>query len=375
MFSKNLENLELVLIYVNHFCHICKARIFEILTVCFIFYIQCIKFVTEQFYAMLYIQKKHESIMNTTVKYGAFVALLILVIPYLAFADQGSSQPSSNLQLQLASVTCVDTHATSYLSDVVNVINNSTITSTITTTDIPKLNADFTALQSDATGNNTAQFKIDSKQYSSDQRTASLDAIVAIRAMHNKTINSELRSDNAQLQSAQKSCLFAVNQQRAQIKIQKFDRDVTHAWNLSGRLSEHGANTTNLNQTIGNAYNQIQAFQSSVDNAQNKTQLRSALNSFCLYNGCKTGDNFHFAANAVIQASQAKLNLLAGQNSTASFQALVGQARTDLTNAQTALTQVGGNQYQGTQSSTVWGDIKAAGEIIHQLQHIVNHKH
>lgn len=313
--------------------------------------------------------------MNQTVKYGAFVALLILVMPYLAFADQGSIQPSSNLQLQLASVTCLDTHATAYLGDVVNVINNSTITSTIPTMDIPKINADFAALQLDTTGNNPAQFKIDSKQYSSDQRTANLDAISAIRAVHSKTVNSELRSDNAQLQSAQKSCLFSVNQQRAQMKIQKFDQAITHTQNLSGRLSKHGANTAGLNQTIDNAYNQIQAFQSAVDGAQNKTQLQTALNSFCLYNGCKTGDNFHFAANTAIQADQAKLNLLAGQNSTASFQALVGQAQTDLTNAQTALTQVGANQYQGTQSNTVWSDIKAAGEIIHQLQQTVNHKH
>ncbi|MGB9124595.1 MAG: hypothetical protein WA833_08490 [Nitrosotalea sp.] len=313
--------------------------------------------------------------MNSTVKYGAFVALLILAMPYLAFADQGSIQPSSNLQLQLASMTCLDTHSTAYLGDVVNVINNSTITSTVTTTDIPKINADFAALQSDATSNNAAQFKIDSQQYNSDQRTASLDAIFTIRTVHSKTVNSELRSDNAQLQSAQKSCLFAVNQQRAQMKVQKFNQDIANAQNLSGRLSKHGANTAGLNQTIDNAYNQIQAFQSAVNDAQNKTQLRSALNSFCLYNGCKSGDNFHFAANAVIQADQTKLNLLAGQNSTASFQALVGQAQTDLTNAQTALGQVGTSQYQGTQSNAVWSDIKTAGEIIHQLQQIVNHKH
>ncbi len=106
-----------------------------------------------------------------------------------------------------------------------------------------------------------------------------------------------------------------------------------------------------------------------------KHRLQTALNSFCLYNGCKTGDNFHFAANTAIQADQAKLNLLAGKNSASSFQSLVGQAQVDITNAQTALNQVGSNQYQGTQSSAIWSDIKAAGEVIHQLQEIINHKH
>lgn len=60
---------------------------------------------------------------------------------------------------------------------------------------------------------------------------------------------------------------------------------------------------------------------------------------------------------------------------TSSFQALIGQAQTDITNAQTALSQVGANPYQGMQSSTVWNDIKAAADIIHQLQQMVNHKH
>jgi len=323
---------------------------------------------------MLYILKKYQSTMNPTVKYSAFIASLILVMPYVAFADQGSASQSLNLQLPLASVTCIDTHATSYLNDVVNVIQNSTITSSLTNTDIPTLNADFAALQADANANNTSQFKTDAQKYNSDQRTASLDIIHAIRTVHSKTVNSALKSDNAQLQLAQKSCLFEVKQQKAQNNIQKFDRAITHAQNLANRLTRHGANTEGLNQTINTADTQIQAFQTAVNNAQNSTQLQSVLDSFCLYNGCKTANNFHFAANTAIQADQAKLNLLAGKNNSSTFQALVGQAQTDIGNAQAVLSQVGSNKYQGTQSSDVWNDIKAAVDVIHQLQQIVNNK-
>ena len=311
--------------------------------------------------------------MNSTVKYGAFIASLILVMPYVAFADQGTR--SQILPIQLATVTCSDTHATAYLDDVVNAINNSTITSSITTTDMAKMNADFAALQADANANNTAQFKIDTQKFNADQRVSNLDAISAIRTVHSKTVNTVLKSDNSQLQATEKSCLFAAKQQKAQVKVQSFNKAISHAQDLSGKLSKHGENTVSLNQTINNANSQIQAFQNAVNNAQNSTQLQAALNSFCLYNGCKTNNNFHFAANAAIQADQAKLNLLSGKNSTSSFQALVSQAQSDIANAQTALTQVGGNQYQGTQSSTVWNDIKAAADVIHQLQQIVNHKH
>jgi hypothetical protein len=343
------------------------------LIVSFISYMLEVNFVTEQSYVMLYKQKKYRTVMNPTVKYSAFIASLILVMPYVAFADQGTQ--SQTMQVQLASVTCTDNYDTAYLNDVVNAINNPTITSTITTTDIPKLNADFAELQADATTNNAAQFKTDSQKFTSDQRTASLDAVTAIKAAHSTTVNSTLKSETSQLQSAEKSCLFAAKQQKAQVKIQTYTKAITNAQNLSNDLTKHGANTGALNQTIVNTNSQIQAFQTAVNNAQNSTQLQVALNSFCLYNGCKTVNNFHFAANTAIQADQAKLNLLSGKNSTTSFQALVAQAQSDITNAQNALTQVGANQYQGTQSNTVWNNIKAAADVIHQLQQIVNHKH
>jgi hypothetical protein len=209
----------------------------------------------------------------------------------------------------------------------------------ITATDITKLNADFAALQADATANNAAQFKTDSQKFTSDQRTANLDAVTAITTTHSTTVNAALKSEASQLQSTEKSCLFAAKQQKAQVKVHSYTKAITNAQNLSDRLTKHGANTGALNQTIANANSQIQAFQTAVNNAQNSTQLQAALNSFCLYNGYKTDNNFHFAANVGIQADQEKLNLLSGKNSTSSFQALVSQAQSYITNAQTALTQ------------------------------------
>ncbi|HXX06252.1 MAG TPA: hypothetical protein VEJ68_05460, partial [Candidatus Bathyarchaeia archaeon] len=73
-------------------------------------------------------------------------------------------------------------------------------------------------------------------------------------------------------------------------------------------------------------------------------------------------------------AGQAKLNTLATKNSTSTFQSIVGQAQSDLNNAQTELGQVGSDKYQGNQSSTIWTNIKAATDLIHQLQLMANHK-
>lgn len=315
--------------------------------------------------------------MKPTIKYSAFMASLLLMMPMVAYADQGSKSQyeSQVLQLQLAAMTCRNTYVTGYLGDVVSVINNGTITTTLTNTDIPKLGTDFGSIQTDATSNNKAQFKTDVKTYNGDTKTANLDARTAIKTAHSKTVYTTLKTDIKQLQSTYQGCLFGVKQQIAQLKIQMFNNSLSHAQNMTNKLASHGVNTTALTSTINQASSSVQAFEAAINSAQNSTQLQAALNSFCLYNGCKDPNNFHFAAITAIDADQGKLNLLAGKNSTASYQSLVSQAQTDLTNAQTALSQVGSNQYQGTQSSDVWNNIKAASDVIHQLQQMVNHKH
>ncbi|MGI0007669.1 MAG: hypothetical protein ACREAR_06695, partial [Nitrosotalea sp.] len=249
-----------------------------------------------------------------------------------------------------------------------------TTTSTLTTTDIPKLGTDFSSLQSDASTNNTAQFKTDVNTYNADTKTADLDVKTDVKTTHSKTVNTTLRSDNKQLQSTYQSCLFGVKQQVAQFKANMFNTHIANAQNRAGKLASRGMNTAGLNQTINTANAGVQAFEQAVTNAQNSTQIKAALQSFCLYNGCKTPNNQHFAANTAIQVGQSRLNVLADKNTTSTFQGLVSQAQTDLTNAQTALTQVGSSQYQGNQSDTVWNDIKAASDIMQQLQHMVNHK-
>ncbi|MGI0007217.1 MAG: hypothetical protein ACREAR_04390, partial [Nitrosotalea sp.] len=99
--------------------------------------------------------------MKPNLRYGAFVASLLLVMPLAAYADSDtrSNYASQVLQLQLDTMTCRNTYVTGYLGDVASVIDNETTTSTLTTTDIPKLGTDFSSLQSDASTNNTAQFK------------------------------------------------------------------------------------------------------------------------------------------------------------------------------------------------------------------------
>src|SRR5574340_228577 len=266
--------------------------------------------------------------MQTRLQYAALIACAMMGFPSAAFADSGtrSQYAVQQLQVQLASVTCTNAYLDGYLGDVVSTINNSTITAALST-DITRTSTDFATLQSDANANNTAQFKADVKTY---------------------------KSDASQLRSTENTCLFVAKQQRANLKGEMYNHIMARAQNMTQRMEKRGMNTDEINKVIGNATTKIQTFELAVQNAQNSTQIKAALDSFCLYNGCKTSENCHFAAASAIQVDQARLNVLAVKNSTTSYQALVNQAQTDLGNAQTALNQVGSNKYRGTQSSDIW---------------------
>lgn len=314
--------------------------------------------------------------MQTRLQYTALIACVMLVLPSAAFAESSprSKYAEQQLQVQFTTITCDNAYLDGYTNAVITAINNSTTTATLGT-DITKTSADFAALQTDVNSSNAAQFKTDLKTYHTDIRTTNLDSHADLKATHSKTVSATLKSETSQLRSTENSCLFVAKQQKAHLKVDMYNFDMARANNMTQKMTKHGEDTHGMVNVIGNATAQIAAFQLAVQNAQNSTQIQAAIQSFCLYNGCKTPDNFHFAAATAIQVDQAKLNVLATKNSTSSYQELVSQAQIDIGNAQTALNQVGSNKYQGNQSSDVWNNIKATADVIHQLQQIVNHKH
>jgi hypothetical protein len=163
-------------------------------------------------------------------------------------------------------------------------------------TDIAKTSTGFATLQSDVNASNVVQFKTDVKVYNSDSRTANLGAHNILKTVHSKTINTTLKSDASPLGSTENSCLFVAKQQKGNLKSEMYNQILTRAQNMTGKMTKRGEDITEINKVTTNATAQVQAFELAIQNAQNSTQIKATLDSFCLYNGCKTPDNFHFAA-------------------------------------------------------------------------------
>src|SRR5579864_1687339 len=175
--------------------------------------------------------------MQTRLQYTALIACVMLVLPSAAFADPSpkSKYAEQQLQVQLASLTCTNAYLDGSLNAIVTAINNSTTTATLST-DITKTSTDFAALQTDVNSGNTAQLKTDVKTYQSDSKTANLDARVAIKTTHSKTISATIKSESSKLRPIENSCLFVVKQQRAHLKIDMYNENMARAQNMTKKM-------------------------------------------------------------------------------------------------------------------------------------------
>lgn len=316
--------------------------------------------------------------MHTKMQYAALIACALLIIPAAAFAQTPITQQSQAATVQqdsmnanLAQVTCQANYLTGYIGDAISVIPN--INSSAISSDSSKITTDLQTVKTDVNNDNKTQFKTDLPTLRTDFKSGRLDLSSAIKTSEpTKTERSQLRSDMASLGTTERSCVFASEQQSAQAKIASFQFAIQQEQTRSHKLYLRGFGTTQLNQTISQAQTNLDNLAASIASATNSTQLKAALQSYCQYDGCKSGTNFHFAAQSALDAEQAALAAIQSNPNSGQYSTQISQAQTDLTNAQNTLSTVTTGQYQGTQSTDVWSNLHDAQGIINQIWHDLN---
>jgi hypothetical protein len=305
------------------------------------------------------------------------MACALLIIPAAAFAQTPIVQSGAatvqqdSMNANLAQVTCQANYLTGYIGDAITVIPN--INSTAISADSSKIATDLQTVTTDTTNDNKTQFKTDLPALRADFKSGRLDLSHAIKTSTlTKTERSQLKSDMTSLGTTERSCMFAAEQQSAQAKTASFQFGIQQAQTRSHKLYLRGFDTTQLNQTISQAQTNLGNLAAAISSATNSTQLKAALQSYCQYDGCKSGTNFHFAAQSALDAEQAALNAIKSNPNSGQYSTQISQAQTDLTNAQSTLSTVGTGQYQGTQSTDVWNNLHAAQGIINQIWHGLN---
>ena len=316
--------------------------------------------------------------MQTKLQYAALMACALLIVPAAVFAqtptlqqNQAATVQQSYMNATLAHLTCQANYLTGYIGDATNAIPK--INATAISSDSSKITTDLQTLTTDVNNKNTVQFKADAPTLRLDLKSGRLDLTSAIKtSAPTRDERSQLRTDMGSLGTTERACMFGAEQQSAQAKITSFEFGIMKAQNRSHNLSLKGFDTTQLNQTITQAQTNLANLAASISSSTNSTQLKAALQSYCQYNGCKSGTNYHFAAQSTLDAEQAALAAIQSNPNSGQYSPLIIQVQGNLTNAQTMLTTVGSGQYQGTDSTTIWTDLHDAQTILNQIWHSLN---
>ena len=177
----------------------------------------------------------------------------------------------------------------------------------------------------------------------------------------NETLSS-LKSSYSQLRQTLESCQLDATKSFAQAKIAVYRQDLE---NYSSRTSmiagRNGSaiDTSGLNQILSDAASQVIApLEAALSSAGNASDVRAALNQYCLYDGCQNGENFHLAVKyelarltATLSSAQSRM----GANSSDYF----AKVQQDVSSAQSALSAIGTSAYTDSNRGQLQDSLKS----------------
>ncbi len=210
--------------------------------------------------------------------------------------------------------------------------------------------------------------------YSQHMKNARQNALQS-RNQGNMThgVRTQLRDAYNALHEDFEACNLESMERFAQAKIDGYEKILERAGERSEDLSEKGVDTNALDALIEDAEDEIvDPLKDAVDDAQTAEELREALGSYCMFNGCANGVNFHFAAKWQIEKLDSILDLIEDDAEEAGLSDDWNDANEYVETASENLEEVGDDQYEGTEHDDVWDNIRLASgalkDIISELR-------
>lgn len=181
----------------------------------------------------------------------------------------------------------------------------------------------------------------------------------------NRSTLSIIKSDYNSVQASYQQCTFNSLKLFANDRIEQYNDQISAFQHTIAKLNSNGVATAGLNETLQSANSTIIApLQNAVNSASNSTQIRNALNSYCLFDGCTNGTNFHLDARMATGILSGILDKATTLNITKNQTATLDEAQGNLTAATDILQTVGTSPYTPTQETQLWADIQSSAMLL-----------
>lgn len=258
-------------------------------------------------------------------------------------------------------VNCKTNFTKSFESQIVQLIPNA---SSQLGPQIATLGQDTAQLQTYANSGEMSTFKgYVQGAYDSELMTINKMFVPAIMASKptNATIHQLLSEYNA-TKASYESCSFSGIKADALQVVQIYQNQIAMYNQQIAGLSKYGVNTAQMSSDISGANATILVpLQNAINSAQNTSQIQSALQSYCLFDECSGGTNYHLAAKFSADKLTAILNLAETLNSTKNQQANLSQVQSNINSAKAMIQQAGSSEYTSSQETQIFSYLQQAG--------------
>ncbi len=292
-------------------------------------------------------------------------ALLLFLLSANAVSAQSASANQTLLQSAFVNARCKTNFTTAYIGKVAATVPSLSSLGQYSTSlqgDTARLSilasaGNVTAYRSYVSGTFDPDLDRIAKNFSSSIRAANLSAnvIAELRFNYNTTLASY------------KTCNMESAKEYALQKLNMFNNSIRNYQEQASDLSSKGLNVSSLNLLLQNAQSQIVSpFENAVNTATNTSQIYAAINTYCLFDGCKNGTSFHLAAHFSLQSLTLQLNYLETDKNLSGSS--LASANLDLNNASSILQTVGIKSYANGQGDNIFDNLSAASKAMQQAR-------
>ncbi|VVB73805.1 Uncharacterised protein [uncultured archaeon] len=181
-----------------------------------------------------------------------------------------------------------------------------------------------------------------------------------------KTRMREVKATNDALIETLNKC--ADTNKHVTLVIGYYTDSLTNYQKRADELAAKGIDTKDLNALITGARSTIvEPLKAATTGVTDGQQLKLAMDTYCLYDGCLNGTNFHFAAKFETARLTHLLTMIAKENMSSAMRTLLGDAENLLDIANTRITSWGTGDVQPADLQSAWGQITSAAKDLHEV--------
>lgn len=235
-----------------------------------------------------------------------------------------------------------------------------------------KLQEDLVQLQNYAENNDSADFKeFLSSNYDVDFKVVK-EAVNAWRKDNLKNLSlvqkKEIKNDYDAARATYNSCHVDSLKKYGDGRVIAFNAILDAHQEKADSLESKGADVTELNNIISDAKSQmVSPLQGVMENASGEAQIQQALRSYCLYDGCKSGINFHFEAKWELAKLDIALGRIQNSSNASAMSDKITSLSKDINDAKSALDAIGANKYTADSKKKVWDNIRSAQASVKEV--------